>query len=144
MNSSEYASGNSYKKNRKYTLGFVILLFIIGTVLSLSGRQGSVTSQVDVEKLGVMGSYGETIFIPLEDITDVQLVDELDFGTAVDAEESGNTMCGTYENDAYGTYELRVYMKKSPFIVVAYGDGDILVFNQGSKKLTQNIYEDLI
>lgn len=143
MNStSDYTSG-SFKKTRRYTLGFVLLLFAIGTILSLSGRQGSVTSQVDTEKLGVMGTYGETIFVMLEDITDVQLVDELDFGTAVDAVESGNTMCGTYENDAYGTYELRVYMKKSPFIVVTYGDGDVLVFNQTSKKQTEDIYEDL-
>lgn len=144
MNStSDYTSG-SFKKTRKYTLGVVLILFVIGTVLSLSGRQGSVVAQVDIEKLGVMGTYGETIFVSLNDITDVQLVEELDFGAAVDAEERGNTMCGTYENDVYGTYALRVYTKKSPYIVVTYGDGDILVFNQASKKQTQTIYEDLM
>lgn len=122
---------------------FVALLFIIGTVLSMTGRQGSVTAQVDGEKLGVMGTYGKTIFVMLDDVTDVQLVDEMDFGTAVDAAETGNTMCGTYDHDVYGAYELRVYMKKSPYIVVTYGEGDVLVFNQVSKRQTQDIYEDM-
>lgn len=122
---------------------FVALLFIIGTVLSMTGKQGSVTAQVDGEKLGVMGTYGETIFIMLDDIVDAQLVNEMDFGTAVDAVETGNTICGTYNNDAYGTYALRVYTEKNPYIVVTYGDGEVLVFNQTSKKQTQNIYEDL-
>ena len=140
---SEYASGSFVGRTRKHTFLILVLVFIVGTVLSLSGRQGSVVAQVDGEKLGVLGSYGETLFISMSEITQVSLVDELEFGTAVDAEGSGNTMCGTYENTAYGVYELRAYTKNGPYIVVTYGDGDVLVFNQASKRQTQAIFDDL-
>ncbi len=146
------ASESDYKNNagpfagkaRRGTLVFVVLLFVIGTVLSMTGKTGAVTAQVDSRLLGVAASYGETLFIELESIKQVELVEEVDFGAAVDAEESGNTMCGTYKNDAYGEYQLRVYMKKSPFLVVTYGEENaVLVFNQGSARLTEGLYEDL-
>lgn len=137
-------SGPYAGKSRRSVLFFALLLFVIGTVLSLTGRQGAVTAQVDVEKLGVMGSYGDPVFIDLDEITEIQLVDEVDFGTIVDAQETGNTMCGTYRSDAYDTYDLYVFMKKSPFIVITYGAEDsVLVFNQASERLTKKMYEDL-
>ena len=131
-------------KARKYSVIIIVLIFLFGTLRALSGQYGSVTAQVDEEKLGVLGSSGDTVFIFLDDITQVQLVDELVIGSAVDAEETKNTMCGQYENEAYGTYTLLIYTRERPCIVVTYGDGETVVFNQQSKRLTKNIYEDLI
>lgn len=130
-------------KARRYSLIIIVLIFVFGTVRALSGQHGTVTAQVDEEKLGVVGSYGGAIFIYLEDITQVQLVEDLMTGTAVDAQETKNTMCGLYENEVYGTYTLQIYTEKQPYIVVTYGDGETLVFNQANKRQTENIYEDL-
>lgn len=130
-------------KARRYTLIIMVLIFLFGTIRALSGQQGSVTAQVDDEKLGVLGSYGDAIFVYMEDITRVQLVDELTIGTAVDAQETKNTMCGLYENETYGTYTLHIYTKERPCIEVTYGDGETLVFNSSTERQTKNIYEDL-
>lgn len=141
--SSQNNSGASYGKARKYSIIIIVLIFVFGTLRALSGQYGSVTAQVDEEKLGVLGSSEDAVFVFLDDITQVQLVDELTIGTAVDAEETKNTMCGQYENEAYGTYTLLIYTKERPCIVVTYGDGETLVFNQQTERQTKNIYEDL-
>lgn len=136
-------SGASFGKARKYSIIIMVLIFLFGTLGALSGQHGSVTAQVDEEKLGVLGSSGDAVFVFLDDITQVQLIDELTVGSAVDAEETKNTMCGQYENEAYGTYTLLIYTKKRPCVVVTYGDGETLVFNQQTERQTKNIYEDL-
>lgn len=141
--SNQNNSRASAGKARRYSLIIIVLIFVFGTVRALSGQYGTVTAQVDEEKLGVLGSYGDAVFIYKDDITQVQLVDELITGTAVDAQETKNTMCGLYENEAYGTYTLHVFTEKQPYVVVTYGDGEVLVFNQANKRQTENIYEDL-
>lgn len=142
--SAEYDSSSFVGRNRKHTFLILLLVFIVGTALALSGRQGTVTAQLDGEKLGVVGSYGAPVFVSLDEITGVLLTEELDPGVPVDGEESGKTMCGTYENDGYGVYELRIYTRDVLCIVVTYGDGETLVFNQSTRKQTRSMYEDMM
>lgn len=141
--SGEYDTGSFVGRSRKTSILILLCLFAVGTVLTLSGRQGAVTAQVDEEKLGVVGSCGEPVFVPLADIHGIALIDALDAGTAVDAEESGNTMCGLYENEAYGQYELRIYTKGGPYVAVTYRDGQTLVFCLSTGRQTQKVYDEL-
>jgi hypothetical protein len=94
--------------------------------------------------LGVVGTYGDSVFVAFSDMTRVQLVDSVDFGSMVDGEERKNTMSGLYENDAFGTYTLHVYTERSPYIVLSYGNGNTLVFNQKTAKQTRSLYESLL
>ena len=139
----ERSSGKKAGRSRKYTLIILLILFIIGTVQALSGRTGSVTAQLDSSMLGVVGSYGDAVFVPFDEITRLELADTVSFGRCLEGEEKSNTMSGLYENDPFGRYTLHVYTSGSPYIIIGYGDGNTLVFNQKTEKLTREIYEDL-
>lgn len=131
------------KRSRWITTLFVILIFFFGTLFALRGDTGSVTAQVDTALLGVVGTYGDTVFIPLESIGDFYLTESLDIGTQVDGEVTKNTCSGQFSNEEFGEYTLHIYTDEAPYIVVRYGEGNTLVFNQGRERLTNGIYEDL-
>lgn len=141
---SEKKTGGFFAgRSRQYTIVILLAIFVIGTILALSGQSGSVMAEMDSNLLGVRGTFGDTVFVRLAEITQVRLADEIDFGRMLEGDETKNTLSGRYENDAFGTYTLHVYPARTPYIVVSYGDGDTLVFNLKTAKLTRDIYEDL-
>ena len=131
------------KKGRTLATVVIIALFAIGAIQALTGAKGFVTAQVDDVHLGVCGTYGETTFIKLTDITDVRLVDSFDFGSCIEGETTGNTISGLYSCQAYAQYTVHAYTDVSSCIVVTHQDG-ILVFNCDTQKLTENIYNELM
>ncbi len=133
------------KRSRLITTLFVIVIFFFGTLFALKRDTGAVTVQVDgnARMLGVLGTYGNPCFVPLDDINEFWLTDELDTGTMIEGEETKNTASGRYRNDEFGEYTLHVYFDQAPYIVVRYGDGETVVFNQGKERFTDDIYEEL-
>lgn len=131
------------KKSRWITTLFVIVIFFFGTLFALKGNTGSVTAQVNESLLGVIGTYGDTTFIKLDEINEFLLVDVIEKGEKVEGEETDNTCSGVYKNEEFGEYTLHAYMDLAPYIVVHYGEGETLVFNQGRERLTRSLYEDL-
>lgn len=83
----EQSSNKKAGRSRKYTIIILLILFIIGTVQTLSGRTGSVIAQVDDNMLGVVGSYGDPVFVRLDEITRLELVDAVSFGRCLEGEE---------------------------------------------------------
>lgn len=134
------------KRSRWITTLFFIVIFFFGTLFSLKGNTGAVTVQVDdaSKMLGILGTYGDPCFIFADDVDGFWLTDSLDTGIMIEGEETKNTLSGLYRNDEFGEYSLHIYTDKTPFIVVQYGDGKTIVFNQGNKRLTNDIYEDLL
>lgn len=142
---TEHEHISQIKRSRWITTLFVIVIFFFGTLFALKGDTGAVTAQVDAtgKMLGVLGTYGNASFIPLDEIDEFWLTNDLDAGILVEGEEKKNTSSGRYHNDEFGEYTLHVYTDEAPYIVVRYGGGEILVFNQGRERLTKGIYEDL-
>ena len=130
------------KRGRLVAVLIVVALFVIGTVQTLTGSKGFVTAEVDDQRLGVCGTYGSPVFLELETISDVQLADSFDFGVCIDGEETGNTVSGTYSCEEYGEYAAHTYTS-GPYIIV-HSPGGVLVFNCGSKSLTEKMYDKLI
>ena len=141
--SEEKRGGFRARNTRTLTVLLLIAIFVFGTIQAVSDRSGSVTAEVGSNMLGVLGSYGETVFVQREEITQVRLADELDFGRMLEGEETKTTLSGRYENDVFGAYTLHVYPEKAPYIVVSYGDGETLVFKQKTAKQTRALYEEL-
>lgn len=133
------------KRSRLITTLFVIGIFFFGTLFALKGDTGAVTVQVDgnAKMLGVLGTYGDPCFIFMDDIDEFWLTDDLDAGTMIEGEETKNTVSGRFRNDEFGEYTLHAYIDQASYIVVRYGDGEIMVFNQGNRRFTNDIYEDL-
>lgn len=130
------------RKGRRIAFLAIAVLFIIGIVQVLSGNSGFVTAETDGTRLGVCGTYGDAVFLDLDDITDVYLADPFDYGTCVEGEQVGKTVSGVYTSDALGQYTVHAYTNVSPCIVVTHPDG-ILVFNCSSKSLTERMYQEL-
>jgi len=93
----------------------VVVLFLIGTIQALTGSKGFVTVEVDDQHLRVSGTYGSPVFLKLDTIADVQLVDSFDFGPCIDGETTGNTVSGTYSCEEYGIYTVHAYTS-DPYI----------------------------
>lgn len=130
------------KWGRLITILIVAALFVIGLVQALSGSKGFVVASVDDQRLGVAGTYDErTVFVALDTITEVQLVDTFDFGACVDGQETGNTVSGIYSCEEFGEYTAHSYTE-GPYIIVHSSDG-VLVFNCGSRSNTEDLYEQL-
>lgn len=131
------------RRGRRLAFAVIAVLFVIGIVQVLSGNSGFVTTEIDGERLGVCGTYGDPVFLELEDITQVQLTDTFDFGTCVEGEEIGKTVSGIYLSQTLGQYMVHAYVNVSSYIIVTYSGG-ILVFNCGSVSNTEAMYAKLI
>ena len=134
--------GPSLNQGRLLTILIVAALFAIGTVQTLSGSRGYITTAMDEVHLGVCGTYGGTLFVELDTITDVQLVDALSFGTRIEGAETGNTVSGIYTNEAFGSYWVHAYTDVPAYILVTYPEG-VLVFNCESAAKTETLYSSL-
>ena len=143
---SRFAENNyqaQLKRNRWITTLIFILILFFGSLFALRGNSGAITAQVNDTLLGVAGTYGEPVFVSLDEIEQLRLAEALDFGTQVDGETKDNTRSGAYQNEEFGDYALHVYHEKAPYIVVRYNGGNTLVFNLGRASLTNEIYEEL-
>lgn len=129
------------KRGRLVSIIIIAALFLIGIVQTLTGSTGVVSTEINDEYLGVSGTYGDPVFLKLDTISDVQLVDTFDFGTCIDGEETGNTVSGTYSCEEYDEYIAHAYINK-PCIIVHSPSG-VLVFNCGSASNTEKMYDQL-
>lgn len=130
-------------RGRRLAFLMIVVLFVIGIVQVLSGSSGFVTAEADGKLLGVCGTYGDPVFLELNTITDVQLVDSFDYGTCVEGEEVGKTISGIYSCDTLGQYTVHAYTSVDSCIIVTHPEG-VLVFNCSSGSLTEQMYKELL
>lgn len=128
-------------KGRKFTVIIIVIFFLIGTIQTLTGSRGFVTTEINDQYLGVDGTYGEPVFLELTAISEVLLVESFDFGACIEGEETKNTVSGIYSNGEFSSYTVHAYLKE-PCIVLHHPNG-VLVFNCGSDSHTEDMYEQL-
>ena len=76
-------------------------------------------------------------------VSDVELRDNLDYGSRRAGYASFDILSGTFQNSEFGKYTLAVHSDVSRCIVVHHG-GSVLAFNLGSDAETQSFYNDLL
>ena len=128
-------------RGRKLAAIIIAALFLIGIIQALTGSKGFVTTEINNQYLGVCGTYGEPVFLALNTITDVQLVDSFDFGSCIEGEETKNTVSGTYSCTQYDKYVAHAYLDEACIIV--HSSSGVLVFNCGSDSHTEDMYAQL-
>ncbi|MBD5393165.1 MAG: hypothetical protein HDR71_02615 [Lachnospiraceae bacterium] len=131
------------KRGRGISALIMVAVITVVLALSLSENSGAVTYQINDEMLGITCLDKPPLFIYYEDILQIELVDSLDLGEAIDIADWDSGWCGTYKNDDYGVYTLFAYSSCSQFIVVHYSDG-VLVFNFKKDKSTEKACENLM
>ncbi len=145
-NDKEADDLNEYKKqNKKRMLSSLIVFAVIVIFVTISGlfnNNASIVSQVGDELIGISGSE-ESFFIYFDDISAVEMIDNLDPGTLLTGKSTNTVYTGTYRNDTYGEYQLYAYKTPGVFIVIHYTDG-VFVFNGYSEGTTEDIYQNLM
>lgn len=130
------------KRGRLITIIIIAALFLIGIVQTLTGSTGVVTTEINDQYLGVSGTYGDPVFLKLDTVSDVQLVESFDFGVCIDGEETGNTVSGTYSCEEYDEYVAHAYIDE-PCIIIHSPSG-VLAFNCASASRTEKMYDQLV
>lgn len=128
-------------RGRKLAITIIVALFLIGIIQTLSGSRGFVTTEINDRYLGVDGTYGDPVFLELITIMDVQLVEEFDFGTCIEGEQTKNTVSGTYSTPEYGTCTVHAYTGE--LCIVVHSPSGVLVFNCGSDSHTEDMYKEI-
>ena len=93
------------------TLNYILIVLILVGVSVFSFMNGPTTNDIRIEEEQfIITGYDQTVLpIAYDDITRLEYLDSLpDFGEAVNVAENGKTLSGTYQNEAYGEYQVHV------------------------------------
>lgn len=133
------ASGRSGKYRR-----LLLLLAVLVAVSVFQFWRGERSVRFDWTDTGLTVFYADSQVFQLSfaDVTDMQLVQSPDLGHCVDGRETTSWRCGTWENDAWGTYTLCASKACTDCIVLRTSSG-IYVLSYESNDVTAALYESL-
>ena len=143
INSGIDNPGGIFKQlsNNTYILAAaMILIFLTFAVIR---PQGSLAVALDDVSIGISCGERGAVQVYFRDIQAVHKVSSLEPGRMVSGYEDENVRCGTFENDAYGIFQLFQNKTADVFIVLQLADNS-LVFTCDSKAQTDQIYTDLL
>jgi hypothetical protein len=136
-----HASFLRSREDARRMIVFALLIMAVIMVRQFTGDSGTVSTSQGDEYLGV-GGVDSSVFVYYDQITDVELVKQLDRGTFVDGVDGKKVWNGTYCNEAYGEYQLYAYENPQEYIVVKYSGG-VLVYNCYRASDTEQAYRSL-
>ena len=94
-------------------------------------------------KLTVQGNSGYTIQIAYDQITGIELRDNLGYGILVSGVNQGKEMSGIWENEELGEYHLCINTTIDSCIIVYIGK-EIYVVNYESERSTKSMYTAIL
>ena len=135
----------TYEKNRMIQSGIWFVLIIVGVTIfrwNLSGGN-SVTTEVDHTQIGIVVNNEDAVFIPFDEITDITLVENMDYGTQITGYSDEKYLYGQYENKTLGLYELMAFKNVASCIEIKTRE-NIYVYNLSSASKTEAQYKKII
>jgi len=126
-------------KNKKASI--VITVVALALIVGLNFI-ASVSSELTETSLVVKGVFA-SVSVDYDNIKEVELVDEIDYGTRVGV-STYKINSGKYTNSAYGTYQLYAFKNTGKNIVVHCDDASIIVFNKSTAQATIDFYTELL
>ncbi len=87
---------------------------------------------------------GGSVNVAFNEVESVEYVDSFDYGGRLSGSETNRLMAGTFENTAFGKFKFLAYKSCDEYIIVHYGDDEVVVFNQKTPELTEQCYEELL
>ena len=124
----------------KNFLWLVLILVVFGVVTFFRGSS-SMYLDFDNDAITVSAPEGFVYGIPLENISDIELIEEFDAGTMITGNQNRKFIWGTWENDALGQYTLCVSKKIDNVILAKEANGNVLAFNYESNETTASLAE---
>lgn len=143
--------GNIYDKDGKLRKGAwkefiipavigVVTLVLVGVLMVFSSQSTKVS--VLEEGVEIQGMYGDVY--AWESIRDVELIWELPtIEMRTNGSALGSNLKGHFRTTELGSVKLFVDTKKPPFIYLETDEG-IVIFNMEDKKVTEEIYREIV
>lgn len=118
-----------------------MIILILAKVMN-----GSSVTAVTVEDDGLSfaAESGYTSSLNWDEVENVELRSELDYGTLVDGSDTSKEKSGLWTNDEFGEYELFVSPKISTCIVCTLQSDRVIVLNFESEDSTNSFYEAIL
>ena len=131
------------KSHRSVYVGIaaVGIIAVVAIVIFAVFGMGHVTATLENDHLHV-DAVMVNENIAYTDITDVELRENMDYGSRVAGLGGSDYLSGKFKNSEFGTYRLAVHKNVSECILVKYSGG-VLVFNLGSNAETETFFADL-
>ena len=123
-----------WKQNRIWTLvlaAAIVLSVLFGPGFSVAPGP---------EELTLTMHDGEVCTIAYSSITQARLLDENEYGTMVEGEQTRQGKSGTWEHPEWGKYTLCTY-SSSDCVVWILAEGECYVVNLSSPEETQQLYQ---
>jgi len=129
----------------KRNLIFIIVIFVGMTVylIARNGAAAPYSISVADSKISLTGKNDYSYSMEMSDIASLELTEMDDFGEAVTDGSDRNHLCGIYNNEQYGRYDLWILKKIRAVIVIEDTAGHTLVFNYEDARSTQELYKAL-
>ena len=113
-----------------------ILLFTVVMVLTLNAR-------VTVEGAIFVSSSFTQVCIPFDAVTDVEFRQTFSPGLKIAGYGSLHRHTGVYSNKEFKRYRIAVDTRIAGFIIVKYGQNDVLVFNSVDGQTTYSMFTSI-
>lgn len=131
-------------RERKYWKQNQIWALVLAAVVLLNLLGGSAFSvATGPEALTLTLHDGKTCPIPYSSITEVQLLDEPQYGTMLEGKQTRQGNSGTWEHPEWGQYTLCTYSSSSCAVWIR-SDSQCYVANLSSSAETQQLYQIIL
>ncbi|MCM1296429.1 MAG: hypothetical protein NC311_12900 [Muribaculaceae bacterium] len=131
------------RRGQEVSAAILIIVAAVVLVLKMSASAGSVSYAMDGSALGVACKDHAPVFIAYSEIQEIVLCTAFPMGEAVTCADWDSGWCGTYRSEELGEYTLFAYSGVGEFIMVRTA-GELLIFNAGDQKTTEDLYEQLL
>ena len=126
-----------WKKNHIWTV-LILLAVLIYTVIA----GPAITVAADREHLK-LDMPNHAVVLPYDSITAASLEKSVDYGVCSVGKDARQYKCGTWENEAWGSYTLCVYTAAEQCVVLETTTGRYVV-NMASDADTERLYEMIL
>ncbi len=128
------------KNSRKLSYLLPLLVVVFYTLWQMFASGGhTVTAEVDDTQIGLAVDRYESVFIPLEEVREVRLIESLGEWTSLDGSSDRNFSYGRCSIEEYGEAMLSVYTQKPPFLLIRT-ENDTYIYNHSNQKETTKDY----
>lgn len=129
---------------RKLAIGLAILVIVVPVaIVAITLSAGHVSVSMDDDGISIDATMMDED-IAFEDISSVELRDDVSYGTRVGGYGGMSISSGYFTNSEFGTYRLAIHNDNPLCIVVHKTDGDVIVFNLADEDSTRAFYEEML
>jgi len=140
MMKKESGWAGSWKSTLLWT---VIVIAVFTLVQSIQGGGHSLTAEVDDSRVGIVCDRYDAVFLELDEIEDLQLVDSMETFVPSGGGQDRSFTYGSFESDLYGSVTVMAWTERSKFILIRTADSALL-FNCSRDRDTEKTYDEIV